>query len=140
MFAAPNGTEHALVSPAILDFGVGLVGREFLVARKNKVPKGTPRTSDNKGRVKETRKRKKNGTLDRERTRDSIDGRHLGCQCWGSFWLYWTVERKRKYRRLMLEPRTKFLGEKKKEKSGIYRGSNSDPLARKTNNIMIRDI
>ena len=116
MFAAPNGTEHALVSAAILDVEDGLVGREFLVARKNKGPKGTPRTSDSKGSVKETRKRKKNVTLDRERTRDSIDGRHLECWCWGSFWLYWTVERKIKGRRLLLEPRTKCLREKKKEK------------------------
>ena len=78
MFAAPNGAEHALVSPAILDVGVGLVGREFLVAQKNKVPKGTPRTSDSKGSVKETRKRKTNVALGRERTRDPIDDRHLG--------------------------------------------------------------
>ena len=84
MFAAPNGTEHALVSPAILDVGVWLVGREFLVARKNKGPKDTPRTSDSKKRVKETRKRKK-----------------------------------------------------KKEKSCFRRGSNSDPLARKTKTLPV---
>ena len=119
MFAAPNLTFLALVSPAILDCGVGLVGREFLVARKNKGPKDTLRTSDSKGSVKETRKRKKNVTLDRERTRDSIDGRHLECWCWGSFWLYWTVERKIKVRRLLLEPRTKCLGEKKKKKKKL---------------------
>ena len=81
MFATPNGTEHALVSPAILDVGVGFVGREFLVAGKNKGPKGTPRTSDSKKSEKETRKRKK--------------------------------------------------------KSGSYRGSISDPLARKTKTLPV---
>ena len=55
-------------------------------------------------------------TLDRERTRDSIDGRQLECWCWGSFGLYYTVERKIKVRRLLFEPRTKCLREKKKEK------------------------
>ena len=114
MFAAPNLTFLALVSPAILDCGVGLVGREFLVARKNKGPKDTLRTSDSKGSVKETRKRKKNVTLDRERTRDSIDGRHLGFVHGARFGCIGRLNEKIKCR--ILSPEVRFERGKKKEK------------------------
>ena len=57
---------------AILEFGKDLILSVFRVASRHKVPKGTLRTSDTRGRVKETGKRRKKFALDRERTRDLL--------------------------------------------------------------------
>ena len=59
-------------------------------------------------------------TLDRERTRDSIDGRHLECWCWGSFWLYWTVKRKNKGPKTIARTKNKVSKRKEKKKKVVF--------------------
>ena len=63
---------------------------------------------------KKQEKERKKSVLNRERTRDPIDGRHLGCRCWVRFGGIGPLNER--YRGLALEPRTKFVREKKKEK------------------------
>ena len=85
---------------------------------------------------KKQEKERKKFALNRERTRDPIDGRHLGCCCWGSFLVELDGGTKGTPLTQDKVRRRKETG-KKEKKSCLRRGSNSDPLARKTETLPV---